>query len=54
LPRGRPPGNPERVLADLPLATSTLTFAEASLIFEKHSPFGSLPAIASTLSQKRD
>jgi hypothetical protein len=42
----------EKALADLPLATSSVKFAEASLLVESHSPFGRLPFFASTLSGK--
>ncbi len=52
LPRGGARGRPDRVLANLPLATSTLQFADQSLLVESHSSFGSLPFMVSILSQK--
>jgi hypothetical protein len=51
LPRRQEKRNGERALGDLPLSTSSITFAEAGFLVESHSPFGSLPFITSVVSR---
>ena len=54
LPWGHEHRTGERVLDQLPLSTSSVNFADEGFLVESHSPFGTLPFIASLLTGRTE